>query len=193
MNEPALADHYRLLRYHRAGFAGSDRIQGPISMADHAAYCARLMTHLGIDRAHILGHSSSAVIALQLALDFPAVAHTLTLMEPARPVPPTEEQAEFVREFVAPALCDTAPGTRPAPSIPSPAESSDRTTVARWTADSRAPSSRLELLSSWLPNVEPFELPNATHLLHVQNPRGWPKALPRSTLGTRSERPRVAL
>jgi pimeloyl-ACP methyl ester carboxylesterase len=36
---------------------------------------------------------------------------------------------------------------------------------------------RLELLSSWLPRVESFELPNATHLLHVQNPRGLAEAL----------------
>ena len=104
MDEPALAARHRLLRYHRAGFAGSDRIEGPIGMADHAAHCALLMRRLGIERAHIVGHSSSAVIALQLALDFPDAVHTLALMEPARPVPPTELQAEFVREFVVPAM-----------------------------------------------------------------------------------------
>ena len=31
---------------------------------------------------------------------------------------------------------------------------------------------RRELLLSWLPNVEPLDLPAATHLLHVQNPDG---------------------
>ena len=36
LDEPALADGYRLLSYHRAGFAGSGRIEGSISMADHA-------------------------------------------------------------------------------------------------------------------------------------------------------------
>lgn len=30
---------------------------------------------------------------------------------------------------------------------------------------------------SWLPNVEAFVLPNATHLLHVQNPRGMAEGL----------------
>jgi pimeloyl-ACP methyl ester carboxylesterase len=104
MDESALAAHYRLLSYHRAGFAGSDRIEGLISIAEHAAHCALLMRHLGIERAHVVGHSSSAVIALQLALDFPDAMHTLALMEPARPVPPTEEQAVFVRDFVAPAM-----------------------------------------------------------------------------------------
>jgi pimeloyl-ACP methyl ester carboxylesterase len=33
------------------------------------------------------------------------------------------------------------------------------------------------LLLSWLPNVEAFDLPAATHLLHVQNPDGMAEAL----------------
>jgi pimeloyl-ACP methyl ester carboxylesterase len=36
---------------------------------------------------------------------------------------------------------------------------------------------RRELLLAWLPNVEPFVLPAATHLLHVENPRGMAEAL----------------
>ena len=71
LEQPALAHHYRVLSYHRAGFAGSDPAPRSLSIADHAAHCAELMGELGIGRAHIAGHSSSAVIALQLALDFP--------------------------------------------------------------------------------------------------------------------------
>jgi len=36
---------------------------------------------------------------------------------------------------------------------------------------------RRELLLSWLPNAEPFELPGATHLLHGEKPREMAKAL----------------
>jgi pimeloyl-ACP methyl ester carboxylesterase len=36
---------------------------------------------------------------------------------------------------------------------------------------------RQELLLSWLPNVEPFVLPDAGHLLQVQNPRGMAEGL----------------
>ena len=100
MDELALAHRCRVLRYHRAGFAGSNRIEGPLSLADHAAHYARLMRYLGIERAHLVGHSSSADIALQLALDFPDAVHTLALMEPARPVPPTNRQAQFVRDLL---------------------------------------------------------------------------------------------
>jgi pimeloyl-ACP methyl ester carboxylesterase len=225
MDEPALADRYQLLRYHRAGFAGSDGIQGAISMAEHAAHCALLMRRLGIERAHIVGHSSSAVIALQLALDFPDTVHTLALMEPARPVPPTEDQAEFIRDFVAPAVqrhrigdkagaVDTfargvfgsdyrIPLERGLPGVIEQAVADadaffaqELPALQQWSftqedasriaqpvlgilGENTAPTfpERLELLLSWLPNVEPFELPDATHLLHLQNPRGMAEGL----------------
>jgi pimeloyl-ACP methyl ester carboxylesterase len=104
LEEPALADHYLLLAYHRAGYAGSSRVEGPIGIAEHARHCRLLLGHLGLERAHVVGHSSSALVGLQLALDFPEVVQTLAVLESARPVPPTEVQAAFVREFVQPAL-----------------------------------------------------------------------------------------
>jgi len=36
---------------------------------------------------------------------------------------------------------------------------------------------RLQLLASWLPDAEWFELPDASRLLHLQNPRGMAEAL----------------
>ncbi|HET7668031.1 MAG TPA: alpha/beta hydrolase [Mycobacterium sp.] len=102
--QPILAEHYRLLRYHRVGFGASSRVEGPISMADHAAHCRLLMRRLGIERAHVVGHSSSTAIALQLALDAPHVVHSLVLMDAARPAPATETQAAFLREVVAAAI-----------------------------------------------------------------------------------------
>ena len=36
---------------------------------------------------------------------------------------------------------------------------------------------RHELLLGWLPRAEPFVLPNATHLLHLENPREMAEAL----------------
>ena len=224
MNEPTLAAHHRLLNYHRAGFAGSARIPGPVGMAKHAEHCALLMRHLGITQAHIVGHSSSAVIALQLALDFPDAVHSLALMEPARPVPPTEVQAEFVRDFVAPAMQRYRAGDKAGAvdafargvfgsdyrgrleqGLPGLFEQAvadadafftqELPALQQWSftqedasritqptlavlGDNTSPSfpERLHLLMSWLPNVEPFELP-ATHLLHLQNPRGMAEAL----------------
>jgi 3-oxoadipate enol-lactonase len=102
--DPALADAHQLLTYHRAGFGRSDSVEGPLTIADHARHCALLLGHLDIERAHLVGHSSSATIALQPALDFPEVAHTVVSMEAARPVPPTELQAEFVSTYIQPAV-----------------------------------------------------------------------------------------
>ena len=104
LDEPALADAHQMLTYHRAGFGRSARVEGPLTIADHARHCELLMSHVGIERAHVVGHSSSATIALQLALDFPAAVQTLVSMEAARPVPSTELQAWFIQTYIQPAV-----------------------------------------------------------------------------------------
>lgn len=81
--EPSLVDHYRLIAYHRRGYADSSRTPGPTSMAQQAADCWMLLRHLGVARAHLVGHSLGASIALHLALDAPEVVHSLALLEPA--------------------------------------------------------------------------------------------------------------
>jgi pimeloyl-ACP methyl ester carboxylesterase len=80
--EPSLAGHYRLILYHRRGYAGSSRASEPVSVARQAADCRALLRHLDVERAHVMGHSYGAVVALQLALDTPSVVHSLALLEP---------------------------------------------------------------------------------------------------------------
>jgi pimeloyl-ACP methyl ester carboxylesterase len=84
MEEAALTS-YRLIRYHRRGYADSTPAEGPPStyIARAAADAAALLERLGIERAHVVGHSSGGLIALQLALDSPELLHSLVLMEPA--------------------------------------------------------------------------------------------------------------
>jgi len=81
--EPALADRYQLVRYHRRGYAGSARAPAPFGIAQQAADCLALLRHLGLERAHVVGHSSAGPMALQLALDAPEAVHTLVLLEAA--------------------------------------------------------------------------------------------------------------
>ncbi len=81
--EPALADRYQLIRYHKRGWVGSTHTPPPVSIADHAADAAALLDHLGVRRAHIAGHSSGAAVAAQLALDHAEYVHTLMLLEPS--------------------------------------------------------------------------------------------------------------
>ena len=59
---------------------------GPVSIAQQAAHLRALMRQLGIERAHVVGHSSGGNIALRLALHAPEMVHSLVLMEPAQPV-----------------------------------------------------------------------------------------------------------
>ena len=81
LSEPALADRYQLIRYHKRGWVGSTHTPPPVSIADHAADAAALLRHLGVPRGHIAGHSSGAAVAAQLALDQPDTVHTLILLE----------------------------------------------------------------------------------------------------------------
>jgi pimeloyl-ACP methyl ester carboxylesterase len=80
--EPNLAGRYRLILYHRRGYAGSSRASGPVSVARQAGDCRALLHHLVVERAHIVGHSYGGDVALQLALETPGVVHSLALLEP---------------------------------------------------------------------------------------------------------------
>lgn len=82
LTEPSLAGRYRLVLYHRLGHAGSSRASGPVGIAQQAADCRALLRHLGVERAHVVGHSYGGNVALQLALDAPGVIHSLALLEP---------------------------------------------------------------------------------------------------------------
>ena len=80
--EPDLAHRYQLILYHRRGYGGSSCAAGPIGIAQQAADCQALLRSLGVERAHVVGHSYGGNVALQLALDAPDVAHSLALLEP---------------------------------------------------------------------------------------------------------------
>ena len=82
MVEPAL-NGYRVIGYHRRGYSGSSSPQGQLSIADHARDCLGLMRKLEATPAHVIGHSSGAIIAIQLVLDAPEAVRSLSLLEPA--------------------------------------------------------------------------------------------------------------
>jgi pimeloyl-ACP methyl ester carboxylesterase len=98
LSEPGLAGRYRLISYHRRGYVGSSRTGVPVGVAEHAGDCRRLLSHLGVRRAHVVGHSSGGAIALRLALDAPQLVHTLSLLEPALLV---GESAHLYRRVLA--------------------------------------------------------------------------------------------
>lgn len=80
--ELSLAGRYQVITYHRRGYGESSRRAGPTSIGYQAADCRALLAHVGVPRAHVVGHSFGGNIALQLALDTPAVVASLALIEP---------------------------------------------------------------------------------------------------------------
>jgi pimeloyl-ACP methyl ester carboxylesterase len=98
LSEKLIADRYQLISYHRRGQAGSTHSPGPVSFSDQAADAAALLSHLGIERARVAGHSTGGVVALQLSLNHPEEVHSLALLEPTLMMVPSAsafmEQAE---------------------------------------------------------------------------------------------------
>lgn len=80
--EPALADRYRLITYHRRGYMGSSYGTEPTSIEQQMVDCRALLRHVGEEQAHVVGHSFGGCIALQFALDCPDFVHSLALLEP---------------------------------------------------------------------------------------------------------------
>jgi pimeloyl-ACP methyl ester carboxylesterase len=83
MKEPALAERHRLIRYHRRGHAGSDPVSGKAGFEQQARDARALLAHLGVERAHVVGHSGGGATAVQLALEATELVHSLVLLEPA--------------------------------------------------------------------------------------------------------------
>jgi pimeloyl-ACP methyl ester carboxylesterase len=94
--EPAL-ERFQRIRYHRRGVGGSTRPVDavPTSVAEQASDAVGLLDHLGVDRAHMVGHSLGAVIALELAAQHPTRVASLVLLEPMFPTAPAG--AAFMR------------------------------------------------------------------------------------------------
>jgi pimeloyl-ACP methyl ester carboxylesterase len=103
-------DGFRVIRVRRAGYGGPTPSRH-LTIADHARHVAALADHLGLERIHWVGHSSSCQMGLQLALDRPNLIASLILLEPAAVggflVPASEELA---RRFVGPAMAAFAAG-----------------------------------------------------------------------------------
>jgi 3-oxoadipate enol-lactonase len=222
--EPALASRHRLVSYHRVGYAGSGRVAGAVSLVDQAAQLRALMASLGIERAHIVGHSSGGNIALQLALDSPQSVHSLSLLEAAMPVPPgtpgragIPKALELYRAGKRAAAVDTFMQAvaghgyrtvldRTLPHAVAQAVADADTffgqelpALSQWsfTADDarritqpvlvvmgrRSPEVspiwqlRQDALIASLSHAEPFVLDGATHMLHLENPRGLAERL----------------
>lgn len=80
--ETVLADRCRVVDVRRRGYGAGTPVEGPGSVVRDAEDCLAVLRALGIERAHVVGASYSAAVALELlALDAARVA-SLTVSEP---------------------------------------------------------------------------------------------------------------
>ena len=71
-NIPALAEHYRVIAYDHRGTGRSDRTALPEQTIDDMADdVVVLLDHLGIAKAHLIGHALGGLIGMALALWVP--------------------------------------------------------------------------------------------------------------------------
>jgi pimeloyl-ACP methyl ester carboxylesterase len=187
----------------------------PFTLAEDAAICGRLLDHVGLPIANVVGHSYGALVALQLAVDNPDRVATLALLEPAaRAVANTEEvinshlaivatyqrgdrraamdqfmghvfgdgyrrvldaavpeafaeavaEADLFFQAELGALRHWEFGTTDAARIRQPVLN----VLGRRSAPRFAASS--EVLQSWCPHAERLAVPDAGHLMTVENP-----------------------
>jgi pimeloyl-ACP methyl ester carboxylesterase len=68
---PTLAQHHRVIGVELQGHGRTADVDRPITPANSAGDVVALLDHLGIDRAHVLGHSMGGAVALEMAVHHP--------------------------------------------------------------------------------------------------------------------------
>lgn len=68
---PKLAERHRVIAFDNRGLGGSDRGEGPITVASMAEDASALLEALEVPQAHVMGWSLGSAIAQELALTHP--------------------------------------------------------------------------------------------------------------------------
>jgi pimeloyl-ACP methyl ester carboxylesterase len=68
---PTLAKRHRVIGVEMQGHGRTADIDRPITPALLASDVVGLLDHLGIDRAHVLGHSMGGAVTMELAISYP--------------------------------------------------------------------------------------------------------------------------
>ena len=76
----ALKESFQCLLFDNRGIGKSAPCSGPITISAMAEDSVALLDALGLESAHVVGHSMGGVIAQQLALDYPKRVRSLSLL-----------------------------------------------------------------------------------------------------------------
>ena len=78
---PSFSEHFHAVAWDARGYGASDDYAGPLDFAHFADDLRRLIDHLAVPRAHLVGLSMGGVIALDFVTRFPHRVATLTLCD----------------------------------------------------------------------------------------------------------------
>jgi pimeloyl-ACP methyl ester carboxylesterase len=119
----ALAKDFKLIALDCRGHGGSEKPRDPKQYGLHMTRDAiRLLDHLKIDRAHVVGYSMGGGIALQIAVRYPDRARTVTLGGMGLPLRDRDAFAEKLAESleegkgIGPLIVALTPMGRPRPT-----------------------------------------------------------------------------
>ncbi|MFD9408436.1 alpha/beta fold hydrolase [Streptomyces sp. NPDC059989] len=82
---PALARRYRVIAVDLRGMGGSAKPEGGYDKKTMAADLRALLTHLGLERAHIAGHDIGAMVAYSFAANHPEATGRIALLDVSHP------------------------------------------------------------------------------------------------------------
>jgi 3-oxoadipate enol-lactonase len=125
----AFAPHYRVIALDARGSGRSRDLRhpaGPFSVSQFAADAAALLRHLGATPAHVVGLSMGGMIAFQLAVDFPEMVRTLSIVNSGPALVPkttSDRLALAIRRILTSLLGPEGMGKILAPKLfPKPAD-----------------------------------------------------------------------
>ena len=75
-----LSASFRVILFDNRDSGRSSRAEEPYAILDMARDAACLLESLGVERAHVVGHSMGGAIAQELAISFPSVVDRLALL-----------------------------------------------------------------------------------------------------------------
>src|SRR4051794_40392098 len=102
---PELVTRHRVIGVEMQGHGRTADIDREITPAALASDVVGLLDHLGIDRAHVLGHSMGAAVALELAVSYPdRVRRVVAISASVRPDGMHEDLADPSKHATSPRM-----------------------------------------------------------------------------------------
>jgi 3-oxoadipate enol-lactonase len=162
---PALAQHYRVLRYDGRGHGRSPAPPGPYTIADLAGDAVALLDRLDVERAHMVGLSLGGMVAMHIAATTPDRVDRMVLCCTSAHLPPARnwhDRAAAVRAGGIAAIAESvvARWVTPGFAAASPDVVRDLRAMLEATSDEGYASSAEAIATMDL----------RTHLRHIQAP-----------------------